>query len=91
METSVNTTDKIENELTEGKIYPALVKFTIPMLLAMFLQALYSGVDLFIVGRYAETADVSGVATGSMLMMTVTFAICSLAMGVTILVGRIHG
>ncbi len=88
MELSENTTEKIENELTEGKIYPALLKFTIPMLLAMFLQAFYSGVDLLIVGRYAETADVSGVATGSMLMMTITFAICSLAIGVTILVGR---
>ena len=83
-----SSTNRIENELTEGKIYPSLVKFTIPMLLAMFLQALYSGVDLLIVGRYAETADVSGVATGSMLMMTITFAICSLAIGVTILVGR---
>ena len=80
--------NKIENELTEGKIYPALVKFTIPLLLAMFLQALYSGVDLLIVGRFAETADVSGVATGSMLMMTTTMAVCSLAIGVTILVGR---
>ena len=88
MESSTNRTEKIENELTEGKIYPSLVKFTIPMLLAMFLQALYSGVDLLIVGRYAETADVSGVATGSMLMMTTTFAVCSLAIGVTILVGR---
>ncbi len=88
MENTTNTVEKIENELTEGKIYPSLVKFTIPLLLAMFLQALYSGVDLLIVGRYAETADVSGVATGSMLMMTTTFAICSLAIGVTILVGR---
>lgn len=88
MEALENTNLKIENELTEGKIYPALVKFTIPLLLAMFLQALYSGVDLLIVGRYAETADVSGVATGSMLMMTIMFAICSLAIGVTILVGR---
>ncbi|MBQ3644008.1 MAG: MATE family efflux transporter [Candidatus Riflebacteria bacterium] len=86
MESISNNT--IENELTEGKIYPALVKFTIPLLLAMFLQALYSGVDLLIVGRFAETADVSGVATGSMLMMTTTMAVCSLAIGVTILVGR---
>ena len=70
--------NKIENELTEGKIYPALVKFTIPLLLAMFLQA----------RRFAETADVSGVATGSMLIMTTTMAVCSLAIGVTILVGR---
>lgn len=31
MESSTNRTEKIENELTEGKIYPSLVKFTIPI------------------------------------------------------------
>ncbi len=38
MESSTNRTEKIENELTEGKIYPSLVKFTIPMLLANWFK-----------------------------------------------------
>ncbi|MBQ4340275.1 MAG: MATE family efflux transporter, partial [Firmicutes bacterium] len=79
--------DKTKN-LTDGNIMSTLVRFAVPVLLAMFLQSLYSGVDLLIVGQFAETADVSGVATGSMLMHTVTAVVIGLAMGVTILVGQ---
>ncbi len=74
--------------LTEGNIFSSLMRFAIPVLFAMFLQALYGGVDLLIVGRFAQTADVSGVATGSALMQTVTSVISGLTMGITILVGQ---
>ena len=60
----------------------------IPVLVAMFLQSLYGAVDLLVVGQYAETIDVSGVATGSLLMQTVTMIITGLSMGVTIYVGQ---
>ena len=73
---------------TEGKILSPLVKFTLPVLAALFLQALYGAVDLLVVGKYAATADVSGVAVGSQIMMTVTGLISSLAMGSTILLGQ---
>lgn len=74
--------------LTEGNILKSLIRFALPVLGALFLQALYGGVDLLIVGQFAKTADVSGVATGSMLMMTVTQVVTGLAMGITILVGE---
>lgn len=51
--------------LTEGNILSSLTRFAMPVLFALFLQALYGGVDLLIVGRFASTTDVSGVATGS--------------------------
>ncbi len=76
------------NNLTTGNIFGTLISFALPVLLALFLQAMYGAVDLLVVGRFAETADVSGVATGSMLMQTVTNVITGLAMGITILVGR---
>lgn len=76
------------DSLTEGNIFRTLIQFALPVLLALFLQALYGGVDLLVVGQFAETADVSGVATGSMLMQTITGFITGLSMGVTILVGR---
>ena len=74
--------------LTEGKIFTTLIKFAVPVFFTLFLQALYGGVDLFIVGQFAETADVSGVATGSMLLSTVTNVTTGLSMGITILVGE---
>ena len=73
---------------TEGKIFAPLVHFMLPVLLALFLQTLYGAVDLWVVGKFAESFDVSAVSTGSQLMMTITLAVTSLAMGMTVLVGR---
>lgn len=74
--------------LTEGNIFRSLIRFAVPVLFTLFLQALYGGVDLLVVGQFASTADVSGVATGSMLLQTVTMVVTGLAMGITILVGE---
>lgn len=80
-----------DNNLTEGKIISSLIKFALPVLLALFLQALYGGIDLLIVGRFGQTADVSGVSTGSMVMQMMTTVITGLTMGITILVGQSIG
>ena len=76
------------HSLTEGKILGSLIRFALPVFLALFLQALYGGVDLLVVGQFAHTEDVSGVSSGSMLMQTVTMIITGLSMGITILVGQ---
>ena len=75
-------------DFTTGPIVGPLIHFSLPILAALFLQALYGAVDLLVVGKYAATADVSGVAVGSQIMMTVTGLISSLAMGSTILLGQ---
>ena len=75
-------------DFTSGPIVGPLMRFSLPILAALFLQALYGAVDLLVVGKYAATADVSGVAIGSQIMMTVTGLISSLAMGSTILLGQ---
>ena len=50
---------------TEGKILSPLVKFTLPVLAALFLQSLYGAVDLLIVGQFATSADVSAVSANA--------------------------
>ncbi len=75
-------------DFTKGKIVGPLVRFAGPVLLAMFLQALYGAVDLLVVGRFATSADVSGVAIGSQLMTTMTNLIVSFAMGTTVYLGQ---
>lgn len=76
------------HSLTQGNILGTLIRFAVPVFFTLFLQALYGGVDLLVVGQFASTADVSGVATGSMLLSTVTMIITGLSMGITILVGE---
>ena len=79
--------EKTQN-FTEGKIFSPLIRFALPVLLALFLQTMYGAVDLLVVGQFGTSADVSAVSTGSMVMQTVTVVITSLAMGLTVLVGR---
>ena len=78
---------KVSN-FTEGKILSPLLKFIIPILAALFLQTMYGAVDLLIVGRFGNAADVSAVSTGSQIMQVITLAITGLTMGITILIGQ---
>ena len=69
-----------ENTFTSGKILKPLILFAMPVLFALFLQAMYGAVDLLIVGKFATSADVSAVSTGSQIMMTLTSLVSSFAM-----------
>ena len=75
-------------DFTEGKIISKLLVFAGPVLLALFLQAMYGAVDLLVVGKFGTSADVSAVSTGSQIMMTITNLISSLCMGMTIYLGQ---
>lgn len=79
---------KKETNFTEGKIMQPLLFFAVPVLFALFLQAMYGAVDLLIIGKFATSADVSAVSTGSQIMMMLTNAVSAFAMGTTILLGQ---
>ena len=79
---------KKQHDFTQGPILPALLKFALPVLLALLLQAMYGAVDLQVVGRFGTAADISAVSTGSQIMQTITVVITGLAMGVTVLLGQ---
>ncbi len=76
------------NNFTEGPIVGPLIRFGLPVLLALLLQNLYGAVDMWVVGNWGTEADVSAVNTGSWLMATITQVIVGLSMGTTILLGQ---
>ncbi|MDO4321960.1 MAG: MATE family efflux transporter [Lachnospiraceae bacterium] len=76
------------NELLNGKISSALLKFAAPFLVASFLQAFYGAVDLFVVGQYTGSAAVSAVSIGSQVMQTITGIILGISTGGTVLIAR---
>lgn len=76
-----------EQSLLQGNILKSLVSFAFPVLLALFLQAMYGAADLIIVGQFADTYEQSGVASGSQLFNMITMVITGLTMGVTVFVG----
>lgn len=80
-----------KNDFTQGNIVTKLLKFMIPILGALILQAMYGAVDILVVGQFGTTAGISGVSTGSSIVNLVTFTITGLSMGVTVLMGRYFG
>lgn len=73
---------------TDGKILGPLLKFAVPVLLSLLLQSLYGAVDLLVVGRFAQTADVSGVSTGSQFLHLVLSLLGGFAVSITVLLGQ---
>jgi len=77
-----------QGNFTEGNIIGKLLRFAMPVLAALFLQAMYGAVDLLVVGQFSTSADVSAVSTGSQIMQLFTSLVSSFAMGTTVLLGQ---
>lgn len=77
-----------ENSFLQGSIFKSLMRFAVPVLGALILQAAYGAVDLIVVGWFGDAASISAVGTGSGFMQMVTFIITSLAMGSTVIIGQ---
>lgn len=45
-----------QHDFTKGPILPLLLRFALPVLLALLLQAMYGAVDLQVVGRFGTAA-----------------------------------
>ena len=78
-------------DFTTGSIPKKMVSFMLPIFGALVLQAMYSAVDLMIVGKFGSTAGISAVSTGSNVMNLFTFFTSSFSTGVTVLLGRYLG
>lgn len=80
--------EKSGNSFLEGSVFGSLIRFAVPVLGALILQAAYGAVDLLVVGRFGDASSISAVGTGSSFMQMVTFVIVSLAMGATVTIGQ---
>lgn len=80
--------NKKEYSFVEGSVFGSLIRFVIPVLGALILQAAYGAVDLLVVGQFGDASSISAVGTGSAFMQMVTFIITSLAMGSTVIIAQ---
>jgi len=81
----------IENDLTRGSVFRKLWAFTLPFIGANLLQTLYGMVDLYIVGRFAATADVSAVSVSGTVIATFLMLLIGLSVGATVVIGQKFG
>ena len=83
--------EKTSHSFLQGDITLPLIRFTIPLALALIVQALYGAVDMVIVGQLGSTADVAAVGTGSLIIQAMVAVISGLSMGITVRLGYCIG
>lgn len=81
----------MEKNLTSGSVFKNILYFSLPYLLAYFLQTLYGMADLFIIGQFNGIDSTTAVSIGSQVMHMLTVMIVGLAMGSTVTIGRAVG
>ena len=80
-----------EINMTEGKLLPKIVRFTVPVVLAGTLQLLYNAADMIVVGRFAEEGSLGAVgATGALINLIVNVFI-GLSVGGCVVAARYYG
>ena len=78
-------------DLTQGSIMDNIMTFSLPYMLAYFLQILYGLADLFVIGQYCGVESTTAVSNGAQVMYMVTVVLIGLAMGTTVLTARAIG
>ena len=81
----------MEKNLTTGSVLKSILYFSLPYLLAYFLQTLYGMADLFIIGQFEGISNITAVSIGSQVMHMLTVMIVGLAMGATVNIGQAIG
>lgn len=73
-----------KKDLTQGSIWGNIMRFSLPYVLAYFLQILYGLADLFVIGRYCDVDSTTSVSNGAQVMYLFTCVVVGLAMGTTV-------
>lgn len=78
-------------DLTSGSILGNIMTFSLPYMLAYFLQILYGLADLFVIGQYCDVDNTTAVSNGAQVMYMITVILIGLAMGTTVMTARAIG
>lgn len=76
---------------TNGSVIKNIMLYVLPYLFSYFLQTLYGMADLYIIGQFNSTVEITAVSIGSQIMHMVTVMVVGLAMGTTVIVGQSLG
>ena len=78
-------------DLTKGKPWKMLLRFSIPMLIGNVLQQLYHVADFYIVGNYIGPEAMASVGTTLPILFALISFVIGITMGSTVIVSQYYG
>ena len=77
--------------LTEGPLLPAIVRFSVPLMLSNILQVLFNMSDIAVVGRFAGPEALGAVGSTAILVTLFTGFLIGMGSGVNVVTARYLG
>ena len=78
-------------DVTGGPLFSSIVRYSIPVMLATFLQTLFNAVDIMVLGNMADKVAVASVGATSVIVSLCVMAFVGLSAGTSILLSRYFG
>ena len=78
-------------DMTEGKLLPKIIRFSIPVMLVGLLQMLYNAADLAVVGRFGSYLSVGAVGSTSSLSWLFINLFMGISAGAGVLLAHARG
>lgn len=78
-------------DMTEGRITPLLLEFTIPLVLGNLFQLTYNAADSIIVGKFVGADALAAVGTSNPIVTMAILFINGLCMGASVIMGNLFG
>ncbi len=82
---------KALTDLTQGKVWKQLVKYSAPLVLSSVLQAMYGIVDTIVAGKFVGSGGISAINNSGQIIQLITQIIIGLTTGGNILIGQYFG
>lgn len=81
----------MDQNMTQGKVFPILIKFALPIFIGNIFQQLYNMADTLIVGRFVGDKALAAVgSTGTIMFLIFSFS-TGLTSGFTVLTSQSYG
>lgn len=77
--------------MLEGSVLPAMLAFTIPLMLSSVLQLLFNACDVIVVGKYEGDNALGAVGSNASIVSLLTNFFMGLSIGANVLVARYFG
>lgn len=82
---------KYSMNMCEGKIFPQIVSFTLPLIASSILQLLFNAADMIVAGRYVGANALAAIGSTSSLINLLVNLFLGLSVGGNVLVARFFG
>ncbi len=79
------------HDLSQGKIFPALMTFALPLLLGQLLQTLYSSVDQIVIGNFETTNALAAISASTMITNMIAGFFNGLSVGASVFMAKAFG